>query len=79
MKTEAQNDAGIVRLIETALERAGLTLTVADCEKWLREKKVLKEDQTLDKDFDAIPADWKAYLRGKTASFVTKVAEETSR
>lgn len=78
-KTEAQNDTGIVRLIEMALERAGLTLTVADCEKWLREKKVLKDDQTLDKDFDAIPADWKAYLRGKTASFVAKVAEETAK
>lgn len=76
VEENAIDGAEIVRRIEAALKETGAPVTLADCETWLRGKRLLKTGQTLAADFAGMKRDWIDYIACNTRDFVLKVADD---
>lgn len=80
-KTETANEKlvdgeEIVRRITAELEFSGAPISVEDCEKWLREKRLLKAGQTIRADAGSMKRDWADWIAENPRDFVNKVAED---
>lgn len=76
VEENAIDGAEIVRRIEAALKETGAPVTLADCETWLRGKRLLKTGQTIAADFAGMKRDWIDYIACNTRDFVLKVADD---